>query len=203
MKKIVFITQRQDKIGKFGENRDNIDVRFFKLFVALKLKPVLVPNNLFILNSLLKILKPTYIILSPGGDPRKKNVRKVIESKLISYSIRNSIPLLGICRGAQTLNIFFGGRLIRIKNHVRKNHEIFGKIVNKNNSVKVNSYHDFGIKKKNLGKGLVCMSQAKDGSVECFKHKKNKILGIMWHPERNKKIKNFDKKILKKYFICN
>lgn len=203
MKKIVFITQRQDKIGKFEEMRDNIDIRFYKLALELKLKPIFIPNNLLILNFFLKIFKPKYIILSPGGDAKKKNIRSLIERKLISYSIKNNTHLLGVCRGAQAVNIYFGGKLKKINNHVRKNHKIFGQEISGSKSVKVNSYHDFGIKKNILGKNLVCIAQTKDDSVECFRHRKNKILGIMWHPERNKKIKNFDKKLLKKYFTCN
>ena len=39
----------------------------------------------------------------------------------------------------------------------------------------------------------------KDGSIEAFKHKRKKILGIMWHPERYKKIKKFDLDFIKKY----
>jgi gamma-glutamyl-gamma-aminobutyrate hydrolase PuuD len=38
-----------------------------------------------------------------------------------------------------------------------------------------------------------------DNSIEAFKHLKFKIYGIMWHPERNKKIKYFDIKYFKKF----
>ena len=39
-----------------------------------------------------------------------------------------------------------------------------------------------------------------DNTVEAFHIKTKRILGIMWHPERYKKIKNFDKNLIKKYF---
>ena len=35
---------------------------------------------------------------------------------------------------------------------------------------------------------------------ESFSHNKLKVLGIMWHPERYKKIKNFDKNLIKNFF---
>ena len=38
-----------------------------------------------------------------------------------------------------------------------------------------------------------------DNSIESFKHNKHKILGIMWHPEREKKFKDFDKKLIKNF----
>ena len=39
----------------------------------------------------------------------------------------------------------------------------------------------------------------KDSSIEAFKHNNKQILGIMWHPERYKKIRKFDIQFLKKY----
>ena len=65
------------------------------------------------------------------------------------------------------------------------------------NNEMVNSYHDFSIVR--LGGSLVNLAFTKDGSIEAFKHKNKKILGIMWHPERYKKIKNFDLKFIKKH----
>ena len=61
----------------------------------------------------------------------------------------------------------------------------------------VNSYHDFSIVK--LGRSLDNLAFTKDGSIEAFKHKRKKILGIMWHPERYKKIKKFDLDFIKKH----
>ena len=38
-----------------------------------------------------------------------------------------------------------------------------------------------------------------DCGISIFSHNKFKILGIMWHPERYKKIKNFDKNLIKNF----
>ena len=39
-----------------------------------------------------------------------------------------------------------------------------------------------------------------DNSIELFKSKTKKILGMMWHPERNKKFSQIDKKIFKNFY---
>ena len=51
-----------------------------------------------------------------------------------------------------------------------------------------------------LGKNLKMLASSNDGVVEYFKHINKLIYGIMWHPERNKKIKKFDREIIKKIF---
>ena len=122
---------------------------------------------------------------------------------MINYSLKNDIPILGLCRGAQAINLFFGGNILKIRNHVRKMHKIEGKIIENKKNHYVNSYHDYGIKFNSLGKNLETLAYTKDGIIECFQHKKNKILGIMWHPERYEKMRSFDKKIIKKFFKCN
>ena len=41
---------------------------------------------------------------------------------------------------------------------------------------------------------------AGDNSIEAFCHKKLKIGGVIWHPERFKKFRNTDIKIIKKFY---
>ena len=43
-----------------------------------------------------------------------------------------------------------------------------------------------GIEKKDIGKNLEIIGECDDQTVEFFKHKKHRIYGIMWHPERYK-----------------
>jgi N5-(cytidine 5'-diphosphoramidyl)-L-glutamine hydrolase len=198
MKKIL-ISQRLDKIGNHKELRDNLDVRFYSFFKKCGLTLIPVPNDLKNFNKFIKLIKPNGIVLSPGGDSKKKDIRFSTEKKLVQYSLKKNVPLMGICRGAQFINNYFGGKLVKIKNHVRQNHRIFGKITN-NLVIKVNSFHDFAIDRKTLYQDFEVHAYAKDKSIECFKHKSKKIMGIMWHPERYKSIKAFDKKIIKNLF---
>ena len=61
----------------------------------------------------------------------------------------------------------------------------------------VNSYHDYAI--YDLNKDLYSLATAKDGTHEAFININKKILGIMWHPERNKIFKKTDIKLIKEY----
>ena len=201
MKKII-ISQRVDKIGKHNELRNNLDFRFIKMIENLGFLPIILPNNLSKVSQSIKEIKPNAIILSSGGDPRKNDERFTTETSLIKYAIKKKIPLLGICRGAQFINIFFNGNIIKIKNHVRKINKISGPIT-KYKTVKVNSYHDYGIFIDLLGSKLEPLAFAGDKSIECFKHNKYKIMGIMWHPERYNKLRKFETEILKNFLRWN
>lgn len=203
MKKKILISQRLDKVGIFNELRDNLDVRLVQLVEDLKLIPILVPNKLNNINQYIKILKPNGIILTGGGNPKEKNERKKIELSLIRFAIKENLPLLGICRGAQSINLYFKGKLSKIKSHVRKKHIISGTLSNKKVKFKVNSYHNYGIKDVNLANQLKILFQAEDNSVEAFTTKNKKIMGIMWHPERQKKIQKIEYKLLQNFFKCS
>ena len=88
MKKI-FITQRFDEIGKFSERRNNLDVRFLKIFEKLKMIPIFIPNNIFLTKKMIKDIKINGIILSSGGDALKKDVRYYTELLLIDFAYKN------------------------------------------------------------------------------------------------------------------
>ena len=196
MKKIL-ITQRFEKIGKFKEKRDNIDIRFVNFFNKIGYLPLLIPNNYQVLRNMLEKTKFDGIVLSPGGNPKLKDIRKQIEEKLINYSIKKKIPLLGVCRGAQSINIFFKGNIKKINNHVRKKKYVYFK----ENEIKheVRCFHDYAIYEKTLSNKFQIVGYTLDGSIEIFKMKTNKIMGIMWHPERIKSISATDKKIIKNF----
>ena len=139
MKKIL-ITGRIDVLGKHSEKRDNIDLRFIKMIEEMKSVPIILPNFLSHTREFVKLIQPKAIVLSSGGDIYKKDERFKNEEFLIKFAISKKIPLIGICRGAQRINKFFGGKLKKLNNHVGTRHQIFGEIV-KNKKILVNSYH--------------------------------------------------------------
>lgn len=198
MKKII-ITQRQDLNTKTYEITDSINIQLIRFVENLGYMPILISNSKKNLHIYLKDLKPNGIILSGGGNAFKIDERTKIETELIKHSIKKKIPLLGICRGAQQVNRFFKGTQKKIANHVRKNHKIRF-INNIYNQIYVNSFHNYGFDKNSLSKDLKILGLSYDDIVEYFVHKKYKIFGIMWHPERYKKIKTIDIKIFHKIF---
>ena len=197
MKKII-ISQRFEKIGKFKELRDNLDTRLTNLILKLGFFFFFLPSNSRNVLRYINEISPSGIILSGGGNPKKKDERYNSEKILLNFASKKKIPLLGICRGAQRINIHFKGKLRKIKNHVRKKHFISGPSIIK--GIKVNSYHDLGFNKKMLGKKLNNLATSNDGIVKYFKHENNLFFGIMWHPERDREVSYFDKKLIKDIF---
>ena len=141
-------------------------------------------------------------IISIGGNDivtikntNHNKLRKKLDDLYFDYSLKKNIPFVGVCYGAQYIAKFYKSKIIKKKNHTKKNHKIFFK--RSDNTQNVNSYHDYSIIK--LGKKLNVIAYTKDGSIEAFIHEKKRILGIMWHPERYNKIRKFDIEFIKKY----
>ena len=63
----------------------------------------------------------------------------------------------------------------------------------KKSKIIVNSFHNYGISKNTVSKKFNILATDKRENIEMFKHKKFRILGVMWHPEREKNFRNLDK----------
>ncbi len=184
---------------------DFLDHYWIDYFGKKKSDYNLIPNNTYLSEKILK--KINLLILTGGNDiisnKKESLTRNKIEKNLIKKAIKKKIPILGICRGAQLLNISFGGKIKKVRNQMRTRHNIY---ITKNDIIKkkilnVNSFHNFGIKKNNLSKKFVKIAFDKEKNIEMFVSKKHKIIGVMWHPERedNKKIlTDLIKKLTKK-----
>jgi putative glutamine amidotransferase len=151
-----------------------------------------------------------------AGAPEKgfETNRDDFEFAVLERSLKNNIPVLGICRGLQLINVFFKGTLIQdldSKNtihesngHDRKHNvkveegTILHDIV-KVNSGTVNSAHHQAIDK--LGENLVVNSYSEDGVIEGIEWKnKNSgffMLAVQWHPERMNKSELTDSPLTK------
>ena len=137
--------------------------------------------------------------LTKFSKKKEDKIRNNINSKILNYAIKNNIKCIGICLGAQFIANYYKSIINYSKKHVG-NHLVYCE--NDSTFFKnfqkffVNSYHNQIIQKTspNIENLLI----AKDRSVEMFKHIKKPIYGIMWHPERYKKIKKLDKIIFDK-----
>lgn len=136
------------------------------------------------------------IIICGGNDlpffkKNKANLfRYNLSNAIFKKALKKNIPMFGICYGAQFLAYKFKSKFKK-KKHIG-NHKVYLK--NENKFIKVNSYHNTII--SHLGRKLIVKGLAEDKSIEYFTHKNKKIIGIQWHPERYKKIKKIDIKIL-------
>ena len=128
-----------------------------------------------------------------GTDP----ARDETEFTLIHEYIHSGKPILGICRGQQVLNIYFGGNLVQhlpgSEYHtsgkdfdlVHTTCAMEGSLLQQlyGNTFPVNSSHHQAIDR--LGDGLVVTQLCtRDNIIEGIRHKNLPILGVQWHPER-------------------
>ena len=135
------------------------------------------------------------IILTGGDDWGVFPLRDQTESMLFHYAKPRQIPLLGICRGAQVINRLLGGNLVTIPNHVGQRHR-----VHLDHGTKiVNSFHSFGCGKKDLAKGLHPLALDDEGHVEAFSG--SRLLGLIWHPEREQTVDAWDKRQIRHLFL--
>ena len=132
--------------------------------------------------------------------------RDAFEIALLEHALRRKIPILGICRGMQVLNVALGGTLYQdlpsqmdhmvLLGHRQETpkwqptHEVevdggskVAEILGAD-ELKVNSYHHQAIKE--LASGLVAVAHAPDGVIEAVESgdlSKRWVIGVQWHAE--------------------
>lgn len=122
--------------------------------------------------------------------------RDAWELALVEAALAAGVPLLGICRGMQLLNVALGGTLVQhLDGHaevvgVFGRHPVkpvpgtlYGGLVPE--EVTVATYHHQAVER--LGEGLVPSAYAADGTVEAVELPADRgwVLGVQWHPERD------------------
>ncbi|OIJ92427.1 gamma-glutamyl-gamma-aminobutyrate hydrolase family protein [Streptomyces colonosanans] len=135
-------------------------------------------------------------------DPRTgppSRARDAWELALIEAALTAGIPLLGICRGMQLLNIAVGGTLVQHIDGHTKAPGAFGRHPVKPvpgtryadavpEETSVPTYHHQSVDR--LGKGLVASAHAADGTVEAIElASAGWVLGIQWHPEMGEDVR--------------
>ena len=191
-KQKIGISLRIVNASNYVEQRDALSHDWTSVLEELGFIPVYIPNTLKNLDSFLEEMKLDGIILSGGDNIGENQDRDETENKLLMYAIDKKIPVVGVCRGMQLINAYFGGKLVidNSTTHLAKKHII--EIIHRNfsslfasSSFTVNTYHRNMIQTQGMGDGLTPFAIfEKDDSVEGFFHEKFPIIGVMWHPER-------------------
>lgn len=130
--------------------------------------------------------------------------RDGLELELVERAMRDDVPLFGICRGVQVLNVGLGGSLHQhvpdavgatiLHSQAEKRdvatHPVkllsegtqLGRIVGAP-ELAVNSFHHQAL--RTLGRGLREVAWAPDGVIEAVEHEDPRrfVIGVQWHPE--------------------
>ncbi len=125
--------------------------------------------------------------------------RDRFEAALLDAARDAGIPVLGICRGAQIINVHHGGTLVaHLPSDSGEGHSsyaypryerthrlrvepgtelarLYGE------TAVVNSYHHQAVDR--LGEGLIATAWATDGVIEAIEHVERAVLAVQWHPE--------------------
>jgi len=198
------ISLRVVEAPSYKDTRDALSQDWTNFLEQLNFIPILIPNSLSNPKKFLENLKLDGIILSGGDNIGDFPIRDKTEREILKHSIENNIPILGVCRGMQLINSYFGGTIKKTDSnqHVAKDHHVMlsGKFnIEFTEDVQVNSFHKNIISKDGLGDKIKEFAKCdEDDTVEGIYHEDFSIIGVMWHPER--KQDEFNRKILEKLF---
>lgn len=214
---VLVVTRRTVRKNKYI---DYVGEFHLALLVRLKTLPVMVPvvdGSRACLPDYVADMRGLLLVEGEDVEPKHfkatrenyKHIEKThplkdeIEIELIRYALRRKIPILGICRGSQLLNVVCGGTLYgdvqkekksRLK-HINFAHYdsyrhaisiVAGTPLEKwyaRKTMHVNSYHHQGI--RDLAPRFQPMAYAKDGLIEgYYDPKETFVVGLQFHPER-------------------
>jgi putative glutamine amidotransferase len=131
--------------------------------------------------------------------------RDAMEWRALDVALELDMPVLGICRGMQLLNVYLGGTLYQDVPTQRSDmishdqtspwghhhhrvacepgtrlHGMLGDC----GPLEINSFHHQAV--KDLAPGVRCSAQAEDGLIEAIESDHHRwVVGVQWHPERH------------------
>lgn len=205
----IAVTMRSAPSATYAEPRDGISHDWVRALERLGVHPVLVPNVLAEPAGFLRHSGARGLLLTGGdgvdGSGRSGgSERDRTEHALLDAAVEDGLPVFGVCRGLQVVNVHFGGRLTRdlaaLGAHVATRHTVRiaaapAAGVRRAADVVTNSFHDHGVGAEDVSSVLQPFGLAGD-VVEALLHPALPIVAIQWHPERDNPAAGLDAALL-------
>lgn len=201
----VMVTMRSIRDPATDELRDSLSHDWVTyLDDNLDVTAVPIANDLSDPVETLEELSPDALLLTNGEDLGAFRSRDRTERALIDAATDAGLPVLGVCRGHQVLNDYYGGDVVTIDTHRETTGETGQEPIALHGGtehavevrdgpiatylpdrIDVNSYHDDGVLADSVAPALETFAVTEDGEVvEGLYHPDRPVLSIQWHPER-------------------
>jgi putative glutamine amidotransferase len=161
------------------------------------------PRRSWHLRLLTFIISPIIILLRKLDSLNRREStinrdRDQLEGELLALAVERDMPVLGICRGSQFLNVHFGGTLhqdieefyveelkrdsVWPRKKVLIEPDTHLAVILGCDECRVNSLHNQAA--DTLGEGLRVVARDRDGVVQAIEHEHHTfVVGVQWHPE--------------------
>lgn len=177
------VTMRLLRQPGTGDVHDALSQDWGRFFAAAGLVWAPLPNRGAESLALARALDLTGFLFSGGGEAGAEPARDTTERLLLEHARAHGLPVLGICRGFQALQRALGGDLVPVADHVAVHHPLLasGPLRDLFDGRNVNSYHQSGIARLASGLRPLALSRGEDSIEAAYG---DRLLGLMWHPER-------------------
>ena len=214
---VLVVTSRTTRKDRYI---DYVGERHLELLMQVDLMPVMVPvaeGTRARLGQYAAEMKGLLLVEGQDIEPKRYATHKAnftylenthplrdeIEIRLLRSALRNRVPVLGICRGSQLINVACGGTLYgdvqkekrsRLKHIDYKHYDSYRHPISiipgtplerwyQRSALPVSSYHHQGVRR--LASRFQPMAHAEDGLIEAYYDPKAPFLvGLQFHPER-------------------
>ncbi|MBR2571738.1 MAG: gamma-glutamyl-gamma-aminobutyrate hydrolase family protein [Clostridia bacterium] len=166
-------------------------------------------------------IDPAYYGEAINGSQQIDRELDQLQFSALDAFVRSGKPVLGICRGHQVINVYFGGTLIQhlptADSHTAfscqgVSHDRIHSVTALPGSVPASLYGErFAVNSAHhqapgrAGTGLQICARSDDGTIEALCHQTLPVLSVQWHPERlcfrHARTDACDGSLLLKYFL--